>query len=149
MKVFGSIVTLTLFFVLYGVVHSWLARHSVKAWFRQIFGPGADRWYRLAYNVFAVITFMPMFILMAVLPQQVIYVVPAPWRWFMVAGQVAALIGAGITLLQTGPFHFIGLTQLLTERPSETTPLNFRGMYRRVRHPLYFFSLLFLWLSPA
>jgi protein-S-isoprenylcysteine O-methyltransferase Ste14 len=142
-------VVLTAFFALYGVVHSWLARLSVKNWFRQAFGPETDRWYRLAYNLFAVVTFLPMFILMAVLPQKTIYIVPTPWRWVMVVGQLAALAGAGITVLQTGPFHFIGLSQLLTDRPTENTPLNFRGMYRWVRHPLYFFSLIFLWLTPA
>jgi protein-S-isoprenylcysteine O-methyltransferase Ste14 len=148
MKYVGSALALTLFFALYGVVHSWLASLAVKNWMRRTFGPAADRWYRLAYNVFAVVTFLPMLALTAALPGKVLYVIDAPWRWLLVAGQLAALVGAGLTLLQTGAFHFLGLAQLVTDRPAENTPLNFRGMYRWVRHPLYFFSLMFLWLTP-
>ena len=148
MKILGSAVALTAFFALYGVVHSWLASLSIKNWLRRRLGTGIDRWYRLAYNIVAVVTFLPMLALMALLPQKTLYEVPSPWRWALVAAQLAALAGAGITLLQTGIFHFVGLAQLVTERPTETTPLNLRGFYRWVRHPLYFFSLIFLWLTP-
>jgi protein-S-isoprenylcysteine O-methyltransferase Ste14 len=148
MNILGSAFILTAFFVLYGVIHSWLASLSVKNWLRRQVGPSLDRWYRLAYNIFAVVTFLPMLALMALLPQKTLYVVPSPWRWLMVAGQLAALTAAGITVLQTGVFHFLGLTQLVSDRPTENTPLNFKGFYRWVRHPLYTFSLVFLWLNP-
>jgi protein-S-isoprenylcysteine O-methyltransferase Ste14 len=148
MKYVGSALALTAFFALYGVVHSWLASLTVKNWARRTFGPAVDRWYRLGYNIFAVVTFLPMLGLMAALPGKVLYIVEVPWRWLMVIGQLAALAGAGLTLRQTGVFHFIGLAQLVSAQPAEIAPLNFRGMYRRVRHPLYFFSLLFLWLTP-
>ncbi len=149
MNIFGSMVILTLFFGLYGAVHSWLASLSVKNWLRRQFGPAADRWYRLVYNVLAVITFLPMLALMALLPQETLYIVPSPWRWLMVLVQLAALAAAGITLLQTGVFHFLGLSQLIADHPADNAPLNFRGFYRYVRHPLYTFSLIFLWLTPA
>lgn len=148
MKILGSAIILAAFFAAYGVAHSWLASLSVKNWLRRHFGAAVDRWYRLMYNIVAVITFLPMLVLMAVLPQQTLYVVPSPWRWLMVGTQFAALTAAGITVLQTGVFHFLGLAQVVTERPTDTTPLNLRGFYRWVRHPLYFFSLVFLWLTP-
>ena len=149
MKILGSALALTAFFALYGIVHSWLASLPVKNWLRGQLGPAVDRWYRLAYNIFAVVTFIPMLIMMGALPQQTLYVVPSPWRWLMVTGQLIALGAAGITVIQTGLFHFLGLSQLVTNRPTANTPLNFNGMYRWVRHPLYFFSLLFLWLTPV
>jgi protein-S-isoprenylcysteine O-methyltransferase Ste14 len=149
MKILGSAIILTAFFAAYGVAHSWLASLSVKNWLRNQLGPAVDRWYRLVYNIVAVITFLPMLVLMAVLPQQTLYVVPSPWRWLLVGTQLAALAAAGITVLQTGVFHFLGLAQVITERPTENTPLNLRGFYRWVRHPLYFFSLVFLWLTPV
>lgn len=148
MKIFGSIAILTLFFGLYGVVHSWLASLSVKNWLRARFGPAVDRWYRLGYNIFAVVTFLPMLALMVLLPQKTLYVAPSPWRWLMVLGQLAALAAAGVTLLQTGAFHFLGLAQLVSDRPTDNSPLNFKGFYRYVRHPLYTFSLVYLWLAP-
>jgi protein-S-isoprenylcysteine O-methyltransferase Ste14 len=149
MKILGSALALTAFFSIYGIVHSWLASLPVKNWLRSQLGPSVDRWYRLAYNIFAVVTFMPMLLMMGTLPQKTLYVVSSPWRWLMVAGQLIALGAAGITVIQTGLFHFFGLSQLVTNHPTANTPLNFNGMYRWVRHPLYFFSLLFLWLTPV
>jgi methanethiol S-methyltransferase len=139
---------LTLYFVLYAVVHSLLAGLAFKNWVRRVLGPPADRWYRLFYNIFAVVTLLPYLILLAVLPDQTLYIVPPPWRWFMLTGQLLALGGLGIAFVQTNPFHFLGLTQLFAPEPPPSGPLVVRGFYNWVRHPLYFFSLLLIWLTP-
>jgi len=149
MKTVSSVLILSTYFVLYGVVHSWLASTSVKDWMRRRIGPSADRWYRLGYNIFATLTLLPMLPLMALLPSQKLYEVPSPWRWLMVGGQMAALLAAAITLLQTGIFHFAGLAQLVNDRPDQTGSLTVDGFYAWVRHPLYTFSLIFLWLTPS
>ena len=143
-----SIVVLTLFFVSYAVVHSLLAGLSVKNWARRMFGPATDRWYRLFYNIFATITLLPLFLLLAILPDQTLYVVPTPWRWLLVGGQLLALLGMGLAAIQTNLFHFIGLSQLLSENPTEHGSFTVDGFYNWVRHPIYFFSLLFIWLTP-
>ena len=144
-----SVLILTLFFTTYAGLHSLLAALSLKNWAQRLFGAGAERWYRLAYNVISVITLLPLFPLLAWLPNQTLYVVPSPWRWLMVGGQLVALVALAITLLQTGVFHFLGLAQLVAAQPAETGTLNTGGFYGWVRHPLYFFSLLFLWLTPV
>ncbi|MBN1218447.1 MAG: isoprenylcysteine carboxylmethyltransferase family protein [Anaerolineae bacterium] len=144
-----STVTLILFLGLYAVVHSLLASLSVKAWVRHIFGPGTDRWYRLAYNAFAVITLLPLFLLLAILPDQTLYIVPTPWCWLMLFGQLLMLLGLGIAFLQTGLFDFLGLAQLFITRPAQNNLFRVDGFYRWVRHPLYSFSLLLLWLTPV
>jgi protein-S-isoprenylcysteine O-methyltransferase Ste14 len=145
-----SLVVLTLFFVIYSVIHSLLAGLPVKNWMRRTFGPGVDRWYRLAYNIVAVVTLLPLFPLLALLPDEIIYIVPSPWRWLMLAGQLLALAGLGLSLLQTEPLHFLGLAQLWTKPDvSHNGQLAVTGFYYWVRHPLYFFSMLFLWLTPA
>jgi protein-S-isoprenylcysteine O-methyltransferase Ste14 len=87
--------------------------------------------------------------LLAWLPAQTLYVVPSPWRWLMVGGQLLALAALAVTLLQTGLFHFLGLAQVVAARPAESGTLNTSGFYAWVRHPLYSFSLLFLWLTPV
>lgn len=144
----ANILLIILFFTVYAVLHSVLASLVVKDWARQVFGPGVERWYRLAYNIVAVITLLPLLPLLAWLPDQTLYVVPPPWRWLLIGGQLLALAGLGITLLQTGLFQFLGLAQLMTERPNQPGKLNVSGFYGWVRHPLYFFSLLLLWLTP-
>jgi protein-S-isoprenylcysteine O-methyltransferase Ste14 len=148
MSILGSILILTIYFAVYGVVHSWLAGASVKGWVRKICGSSTDRWYRLAYNIFAVITLLPMLALMAMLPGQTLYIVPSPWHWLMVGGQFLAIVAATISLLQTGIFYFVGLAQLVDKNPTDGT-LNLGGFYAWVRHPLYTFSIIFLWLTPA
>ena len=143
-----NIFVLTLFFVSYAVVHSLLAGLPVKNWVRKTFGPATDRWYRLLYNIFATITLLPLFLLLALLPDHTLYVIPVPWRWVMVGGQLLALLGMGLAAIQTNPFHFIGISQLFAEKPAEHSSFTVNGFYNWVRHPIYFFSLLFIWLTP-
>ncbi|MCK6626273.1 MAG: isoprenylcysteine carboxylmethyltransferase family protein [Anaerolineae bacterium] len=144
----ANILLIILFFTVYAVLHSILASLVVKDWVWRVFGPGVERGYRLAYNIIAVITLLPLLPLLAWLPDQTLYVVPSPWRWLMVGGQLLALVGLVVTLLQTGLFQFLGLAQLTAERSNRPGKLNIGGFYGWVRHPLYFFSLLLLWLTP-
>ncbi len=140
---------LSLFFILYAVLHSLLASLPVKAWARRVFGPAADRWYRLVYNVVAVLTLAPLFPLLALWPDQILYSVPAPWRWLMVGGQILALMGFLVSFWQFDPFYFVGLAQLIVQQPLASGALKVEGLHRWMRHPLYSFSMLLLWLTPV
>jgi protein-S-isoprenylcysteine O-methyltransferase Ste14 len=104
--------------------------------------------------IFATATTLPMVAMGALLPDRTLYVVPTPWRWLMIGGQVAALAGAAGAVLQTGPSYFLGLSQLLARRSTDdgcdpVDALQVRGFYCYVRHPLYLFAILFVWLTPA
>lgn len=149
MSWFLSVIILIIFFTAYAVLHSLLAGLTVKTWTQRVFGPGVERWYRLVYNIIAVITLLPLFPLLAWLPTQTLYLAPTPWRWLMLGGQLLTLVALLVTLLQTGLFHFLGLAQLIARQPNEGGALNVNGFYSWVRHPLYSFSLLFLWLTPV
>lgn len=149
MSLTGGVVALALYFLLYSVIHSILASTSVKNWSRHTFGASTDYWYRLSYNIFATITLLPVLAIIVLLPGQTLYVASSPWRWLMLGGQILAVIAIVITLLQTGLFHFIGLSQLVSGRSEEKGPLNVSGFYAWVRHPLYTFSIVFIWLSPV
>lgn len=143
-----SSLALILYFTLYAIIHSWLAGASVKQRVRQMFGPRADRYYRLGYNLFAVVTLVPMLGMMVLLPNQTLYVIPSPWQGLMVGGQLLAVGLALFSVWQTGLLHFLGLTQLFKAQPVANMPLNLGGFYAWVRHPLYTFALMFMWLSP-
>jgi len=137
---------------LYGVLHSWLASLSAKALARRLFGPSADRFYRLAFNTVGAITLLPLLAFTAWQPGRPLYSVPPPFTWLFLAGQAAALAVIGLGLLQTGPSHFLGVRQLLepaggTER--NPPPLTTGGLYRYVRHPLYTAGFVFLWMTPV
>jgi protein-S-isoprenylcysteine O-methyltransferase Ste14 len=143
-----STLTLVIYFIAWAVVHSLLASLRVKRWVRQAFGASVDRWYRAVYVLFALASFAPIPLLLVILLDRTLYVVPAPWRWLMVLGQVGGAVGAVAAIMQTGAFRFVGLAQALAGWPEEGGPLHVRGLYCYVRHPSYFFSLLVIWLTP-
>ncbi len=131
----------------WGLVHSWLASLGAKEAARRRFGAGAMRFYRLAYNVFSFVTFAPILLLVGLLPDRVLYVMPPPWRYVMLAGELLAVLCILLALLQVDAASFIGLRQVLqAEQPSQLVT---NGFYRWVRHPLYLLGLLILWLTPA
>jgi protein-S-isoprenylcysteine O-methyltransferase Ste14 len=134
--------------VLYGLVHSALASLEIKARARSAFGPEADRWYRLAYNLFAVVSLLPVLALTALLPDRLLYRVPAPWTALTLGLQVLAALALAAGLLQTGVLSFLGLRQVVAG-DTASTRLVVNGLYRWVRHPLYTAGLALIWLVPA
>jgi len=140
-----SIFILLLALAIWGVVHSFLASHFAKDLFR--LKMGSMDFYRLAYNIFAAISFLPILYWMATLPDKLLYQVPSPWNWVMFGGQLISVILLGIAFLQTDSLSFVGLRQLFEKE--ESGALVVHGFYKVVRHPLYTFSLLFLWLTPT
>jgi methanethiol S-methyltransferase len=138
---------LVLFIALWGILHSLLASNQAKQFFRRTLGDGFMRLYRLLYNLFAFFSFLPILYLMAVLPDTILYQVPAPFNLLMRLGQGISLILLIVAALQTDLLSFVGLRQVFEEE--RKAPLMTGGLYRYVRHPLYTFSLLILWLSPT
>jgi protein-S-isoprenylcysteine O-methyltransferase Ste14 len=143
-----NFVWITVGVVVWGVVHSWLASEPVKNAARRLLGHAGDRFYRLAFNVFAGASLLPVLLLARLLPDQALYAVPAPWLFLMLAGQLAAVVCLSVALLQTDALHFLGLRQLVQQTDSASA-LNTGGFYRVVRHPLYLFGLIILWLTPV
>jgi methanethiol S-methyltransferase len=139
---------------LYGVLHSLLAANSVKAWVGKVFGQVAlQRYYRLFFVIQAGVTLLPVLALAGILPDRTIYTIPAPWVWLTIAIQVGAAAGLLIGVMQTGMFHFLGLSQFFgidaQSGPPRPDHLVTTGLYRWVRHPLYTFSFVLLWLLPV
>ena len=145
----SSILIISLSAIIYAVVHSLLATLSAKARARQRLGPIAERWYRLAYNIFAGISFLPILWLMATLPDKTLYTIQQPWIWLSSAGQLIAAMIIILGIWQADAFAFLGLRQIVAPQAVPAKPeLIISGLYRRVRHPLYTGGLLFLWLTP-
>ncbi len=137
---------LILSIALWGSVHSLVASHGFKDFLRRRLGDGFMKYYRLLYNVFAVVSIAPVLYLMVALPNQALYRIPSPWSYLMLAGQGISALLLLVAVLQTDVFSFVGLRQLVgEEKPGRLVT---GGLYRLVRHPLYTFSLAILWFSP-
>jgi methanethiol S-methyltransferase len=135
-------------FLLYGLVHSLLASLTVKAWVQRALGEWGGRIYRLAYNLLAVISLLPVLALSALLPDQRLYAIPLPWTLLTLALQGLAVVALLVGLLQTGALSFLGLSQIFDSKQPSPTRLVVHGLYRWVRHPLYSAGLVFIWLTP-
>lgn len=142
-----SIFYLVLAIAIWGAVHSILASISFKEFCRRVLGAGFMRVYRLGYNLFAAISFLPVLWLVAVLPNRAIYSIPAPWIYLMWIIQGLGALGLLAAVLQTDTLYFVGLRQLVeADKPGSLVT---GGLYKFVRHPIYTFSLIFLWFNPA
>jgi len=130
----------------WGIVHSLLASLGFKDFLRDALGNGFMKFYRLLYNLIAVISIAPVLYLTFSLPDKNLYEVPSPWNYVMLAGQGISILLLFVAVLQTDILAFVGLRQLIVEE--KTGNLVTSGLYRFVRHPLYTFSLLILWFSP-
>jgi len=73
----------------------------------------------------------------------VLYVAPGVWSLIMYLLQLVAVVILVSCLLQTGVGEFIGF--------SKSLPSSFinSGWYSIVRHPLYFFSTMFMMMNPV
>jgi protein-S-isoprenylcysteine O-methyltransferase Ste14 len=138
----------------YFVIHSILADHRTKAWFSQKLGEYFYQgFYRILYNAIALITLLP--IVPAIFSyNEVIFSIDAPFSWIMSAFQLVGIIGLLVSFLQIDWMQFAGITQMLAYLRKKTLPLpteslQVSGLYGLVRHPLYFFSLLVVWLNPT
>ena len=134
---------------LWGMLHSILASHPAKNLARHWLGERFMRFYRLAYNLFAGFSFIPVLLLAARLPQHALYRVPWPWAIWLYAGQFLALAALVAGFLQTDPWEFLGLRQLKETGEVRRATLVTAGLYRHVRHPLYTSGLAFIWLLPV
>jgi methanethiol S-methyltransferase len=138
------------YFVLFAFVHSLLADTRFKRRAKKRFGESFDRWQRLAYNLLALSMMLPFLLIMIFLPDRILYSVPVPGSWLMAGGQLLAAALLLQTIRRTGVSYFLGLSQLRGESgPSNGAgKLVTDGFYCHIRNPLFFFSAVFLWLSP-
>jgi protein-S-isoprenylcysteine O-methyltransferase Ste14 len=133
--------------LLWGLVHSLLASGAAKDFARRQAGSLADHFYRLTYNLFALISFVPVLAVAATADHRVLYVVPLPWSALMVLGELLAVVALLEGFRETDVWEFLGLRQL-GDLDQASPTLVTGGLYQFVRHPLYTAGLVFIWLLP-
>jgi protein-S-isoprenylcysteine O-methyltransferase Ste14 len=137
--------------LVFSVFHSLTAGRSFKSRFRSMFGERAYHgWYRLVYNVIAVVSVAPIALAVWLQEGRIIWEAPAGLQSILLIIQVVGAIGLLVSFLQIDMGQFTGLSQAYAYLNNHALPLPAEtlqqgGVYKIVRHPLYFFSLLTLW----
>ena len=107
----GTII-LILASALWGFVHSLTASLKTKEAVSRTIGPSAMNWFRLSYNAFSVISFLPLFILAVVLPDRPLYAIPDPWADITSILRLMAVVVLFVGVFQTDVWSFLGLGRL-------------------------------------
>jgi methanethiol S-methyltransferase len=135
----------------FGLVHSLMARPAVKAQLARFFPPGLERsLYSLVAGLqIALICWgwqplpLPVWDLEATLPALGLGL------WIL-QGLGWAIVVASLVTIDSS--HLFGLHQARSAARGSTyaaPPFEVRGLYRRVRHPIYTGSLIAFWSAPT
>lgn len=127
---------------LYFGLHSLLAAEQVKAFISRYL---PLRYYRIGYNLVAIILLLPLYLAYRRLPGLAIWEEDALAGYL---GMVIVILGGVVILLALRRYdlgEFSGLRQLRSTDPAGNDQLQTGGLNRWVRHPLYFGTLLLLW----
>lgn len=137
--------------LLYGLLHSVLAGQNIKMAVRHRLGERVYHgFYRLGFNLVALVTILPIILLVLLRPGDTVWQINAPWSIVFMLVQGVGLVGLTVSIFQIDWLRFAGLRQAWAYLNGDSLPLppeqlHTGGLYGLVRHPLYLFSLLLIW----
>ena len=141
-----DLIWLALGWLAFFVLHSLLASLRVKRAMAARW-PAALPWYRLFYNVVALLTLVPLLWFTLTAGGEPVLVWRGPWRWLANGLAILAVVGFLWSLRWYDGAEFLGLRQLA--RRSRTVEDQERfcisPLHRWVRHPWYALGLVLLW----
>ena len=149
-----DVLIIFLLFAVYAWVHSVLASYRVKESFKKNFG-SLIAFYRLGYNLFAIVSLYLIYEL-SPKPHVVIYDLQNPFDILILLPQFTALIGLLWSFKYICAKEFLGINQIkrylqnnYSSDLDEDLTLTIGGPYKYSRHPIYFFSIMFLLFRPT
>lgn len=141
-------------FVIFAWIHSILASIKFKEGIKRNFG-SLIAFYRLGYNLFAVSSFYVIYEL-SPKPHLEIYDLQRPFDLLVLIPQFLALIGLFWSFKYICIKEFLGINQIkryfqktYSSELDEDMTFVIGGPYKYSRHPIYFFSILFLMFRPT
>ena len=144
-----------LLFGVFGLIHSLLASDELKKKLVENIG-NKIAFYKVFYNVSSLFFFIVIYEI-SPKPDLLIYEFNFPYDLIILSLQLIPLAGLFWSLKQNDLKEFLGIAQLIryfnnqyNQQELDEKP-NFRtdGAYKICRHPIYFFSILFLLLRPS
>lgn len=151
---FDAAVTIILLSV-FCISHSILGSNKVKKLFKDRFGNGIA-YYRIGYNIISVISFIIIYLSLPTI-NITLYDLPSPYDLIILFLQLLSLIGFIWSTRYFSSGEFIGWAQIRRLREGnydskdldESSTLRIEGPYKYSRHPIYFFSIVFLVMRPV
>ncbi len=134
-----SLLVLAAAWIGYFMLHSLLASHTVKAQLINLF-PGKGRWYRLVFNLLSFFLLLPLLWMQLTVPSDML------WKsvYSLVPGGLLFIAGGWIGREAYRSYDgavFLGMKN--SERDwDQSQPLVLSPWHRKVRHPLYFATIL-------
>jgi len=137
------------------ISHSILASNKVKKLFKNRFG-NLIALYRIGYNIISVISFAIIYISLPRI-DITLYNLSNPYDLIILFFRLLSLIGFIWSARYFSPGEFIGWSQIKRFRAGnydsndldESSTLRIEGPYEYSRHPVYFFSIMFLVMRPV
>ena len=137
------------------ISHSILASNKVKKLFKNRFG-NLIALYRIGYNIISVISFAIIYISLPRI-DITLYNLSNPYDLIILFFRLLSLIGFIWSARYFSPGEFIGWSQIKRFRAQnydsndldESSTLRIEGPYEYSRHPVYFFSIMFLVMRPV
>jgi protein-S-isoprenylcysteine O-methyltransferase Ste14 len=144
----------------FAIVHSLPATGACKRWAVRAWGAKwAATWYRFTYSLVSVASTAAVAAAVWTVPDVTIFSLPAWLKTVLTILQGASLLfaAAGFRVFRAG--EFLGLTQVRRHLRGENAsgdaegirelPLQRRGVYGMVRHPMYSGAIAIFLLSPT
>ena len=131
--------------IFFGIAHSLFAANRTKQTISKVAGR-EPRFYRLLYNLASLA--MLGWVMAAYRTSPLLYAAPGIWGWLLYTAQLVIAAVIFRCVRQTGVGDFLGISQLHSAI-AQPRKLVTSGWYAHVRHPLYFYSTLFLVLNPV
>lgn len=139
--------TFILRLVAFAMLHSLLALPSIKARIMRLTGMNPSV-YRLGYNVVALLIFG--WVMAVDRHSAILYEFSGVVRYILYLLQTLALVALAFCLVNTGLMSFLGFDALVVREENRVPQqLATHGWYGIVRHPLYFLSILFMFMNPV
>ena len=149
-----DVLIIFLLFAVYAWIHTLLASHRFKESIKKNLG-SLIAFYRFGYNLFAIVSLYLIYEL-SPKPHVIIYDLPKPYDVLILIPQFTALIGIFWSFKYICIREFLGINQIeryMQKRYSsdldEDLTLTIGGPYKYSRHPVYFFSIMFLLFRPT
>lgn len=155
MKIVFDVFLILCLFGLFGVVHSVLASNMVKEKIAAKLG-NKIAFYRLFYNLTSFLLFIVIYDI-SPKPDFTIYDLDYPFDLIVFSLQIIPLIGLIWSIKYVDVKEFLGINQIIrymknnynVEQLDEVSIFRNDGAYRISRHPIYLFSIIFLFLRPS